>query len=89
MNTKRRIDFIIEENYNEKQIKEFLRYKAKVSARLVTKLKHDPEGIMLNGVHARTVDLMKTGDTLSITVPADNEEKVTAVTPLEYKLNVL
>lgn len=89
MNTKRRIDFTIEENYNGKQIKEFLRYKAKVSARLVTKLKHDPEGIMLNGVHARTVDLMKTGNTLSITVPADNEEKVTAVTPLEYKLNVL
>lgn len=89
MTTKRRIDFTIEEKYDGKQVFDFLRNKAKVSARLIPKLKHDPEGIMINGVHARTIDLLKTGDVLSITVPADKEEKVKAVAPLNYKLKVL
>lgn len=89
MNTKRRIDFTIEEDYDGKQVLEFLRNRAKVSARLIPKLKHDPEGIMINGVHARTVDLLKSGDTLSITVPADKEERLVAVPPLDYKLTVL
>ena len=89
MNTKRRIDFTIEENYDGKQVFDFLRNKAKVSARLIAKLKHDTEGVMINGVHARTIDLLKTGDVLSITVPADKEERVKAVAPLNYKLKVL
>ncbi len=89
MNTKRRIDFTIEEDYDGKQVLEFLRNRAKVSARLIPKLKHDPEGIMLNGVHTRTVDFLKSGDILSITVPADKEEKLVAVPPLDYKLRVL
>lgn len=37
------------------------------STRTITKLKHYPEGIRLNGVHARTIDLMKEGDDLCIT----------------------
>ena len=77
MNTKRRIDFTIEEKYDGKRVVEFLRNEAKASARLITKLKHDEDGIMLNGVHTRTVDLMKTGDTLSITLPVDKEEETT------------
>lgn len=89
MNTKRRIDFTIEEKYDGKQVFDFLRNRVKVSARLIPKLKHNPEGIMINGVHARTIDLLKTGDILSITVPADKEERVKAVAPLNYKLKVL
>lgn len=89
MNTKRRIDFTIEEKYDGKQVFDFLRNRVKVSARLIPKLKHDPEGIMINGVHARTIDLLKTGDILSITVPADKEERVKAVAPLNYNLKVL
>lgn len=89
MNTKRRIDFTIEEKYDGKQVFDFLRNRVKVSARLIPKLKHNPEGIMINGVHARTIDLLKTGDILSITVPADKEERVKAVAPLNYNLKVL
>lgn len=89
MNTKRRIDFTIEEKYDGKQVFDFLRNRVKVSARLIPKLKRNPEGIMINGVHARTIDLLKTGDILSITVPADKEERVKAVAPLNYKLKVL
>ena len=88
MNTKRRIDFTIEENYDGKKVLEYLKNKAKASSRLITKLKHDPEGIMLNGVHTRTIDLLKTGDVLSITLPADDEEVTSAVEPLPYPLKV-
>ena len=88
MNTKRRIDFTIEENYDGKKVLEFLKKQAKVSARLIPKLKHDEDGIMLNGVHARTVDLMKKGDILSITLPVDKEEQTNAVEPLPYPLKV-
>ena len=88
MNTKRRIDFTIEENYDGKKVLEFLKKQAKVSARLIPKLKHDEDGIMLNGIHARTVDLMKKGDILSITLPVDKEEQTNAVEPLPYPLKV-
>ena len=88
MNTKRRIDFTIEENYDGKKVLEFLKNQAKVSARLIPKLKHDEDGIMLNGIHARTVDLMKKGDILSITLPVDKEEQTNAVEPLPYPLKV-
>ena len=43
MNTKRRIDFTIEEKYDGKRVVEFLRNEAKASARLITKLKHDDD----------------------------------------------
>ena len=88
MNTKRRIDFTIEEKYDGKRVLDFLKNQAKASSRLITKLKHDPEGIMLNGVHTRTVDLMKKGDVLSITLPVDKEEQTSAVEPLPYPLKV-
>lgn len=88
MNTKRRIDFTIEERNNGEKVWEILKNEMQVSSRLITKLKHDPEGILLNGEHIRTVDFVKTGDILSITVPADMEEKTSAVAPLPYDLKV-
>ncbi len=88
MNTKRRIDFTIEENYNGKKVLDFLKNQAKASARLITKLKHDYDGIMINNIHARTIDLLKTGDILSITLPIDKEEQTSAVEPLPYPLKV-
>ena len=88
MNTKRRIDFTIEEKYDGKRVVDFLKCKAKASARLITKLKHDDDGIMLNGIHTRTIDLLKTGDILSITLPVDKEEQTSAVEPLQYPLKV-
>ncbi len=88
MNTKRRIDFTIEDKYDGKKVLEFLKNHAKASARLITKLKHDDDGIMLNGVHTRTIDLLKTGDILSITLPVDKEEQTSAVEPLPYPLKV-
>lgn len=89
MNIKRRLDFTIPEEYNGEKVLAFLKGEAKASARLITKLKHYDDGILLNGEHIRTVDTLKTDDILSITVPADREENISAVEPLEYDLKVL
>ncbi len=88
MNTKRRIDFTIDEQYDGQRVLDFLREKANASARLITKLKHDYDGIMLNFEHIRTIDTIHKGDILSITLPADKEERTSLVEPLPYPLKV-
>ena len=40
----------------------FLRFKQGISRKVVISLKHLPEGILLNGSHARTIDLLREGD---------------------------
>ena len=47
------------------QIQHFLRFKQGISRKVVISLKHLPEGILLNGSHARTIDLLREGDTLA------------------------
>ena len=51
------------------QIQHFLRFKQGISRKVVISLKHLPEGILLNGFHARTIDLLREGDTLEINLP--------------------
>lgn len=51
------------------QIQHFLRFKQGISRKVVISLKHLPEGILLNGSHARTIDLLREGDTLEINLP--------------------
>lgn len=48
------------------EIQQYLREKEGVSRRTVISLKHYPEGILLNGAHARTIDLLREGDLLEI-----------------------
>lgn len=48
-------------------IEPFLKKKQGYSTRTIKKLKHYPEGIRLNGIHARTIDLLSEGDDLCIT----------------------
>lgn len=89
MNTKRRLDFTIPNSYNGKKVLAFLKGEVKASARLITKLKQSDDGILLNGEHVRTVDTLKTGDVLSINIPADKKENISAVESLKYDLEVL
>ena len=53
------------------QIQHFLRFKQGISRKVVISLKHLPEGILLNGAHARTIDLLREGDTLEINLPEE------------------
>ena len=56
------------------QIQHFLRFKQGISRKVVISLKHLPEGILLNGSHARTIDLLREGDTLEINLPGQSPQ---------------
>lgn len=69
------IDFEIKKEHDGKSVRDFLRDFG-VSSSLLTKLKHTENGITLNGVFAKTIDKMKTGDTLTIKIENSGEMPV-------------
>ena len=48
-------------------VERYLKQQHGYSTRTLVKLKHYPQGLQLNGRHARTVDLLQAGDTLAVT----------------------
>ncbi len=74
----RQLSFVIPESYNGRKVIHFLRGEAGLSSRLTISLKYRPDGILLNGEHIRTIDLLKTGDTLTVNLP-DETNSVSAV----------
>ena len=83
--SRRRIDYIIPAEYDEKKVIAYLRGEAKLSSRLIRTLKHYPDGILLNGVHTRTVDIIHTGDTLSVNLPENESD----IEPVKYPLDIV
>lgn len=63
----RKINFIIDEKWENKKIRDFL-YDFGVSCALLTKLKQDEDGILLNGFPSRAIEALHTGDLLEITI---------------------
>lgn len=61
------INFTVPHAYDGRQVRCFL-YDFGVSSSLLKKLKNTENGIMLNGIPARAVDLMKKGDCLTIEI---------------------
>ncbi len=74
------IEFKITQNDDGKRIKDFL-YNFGISSSLLTKLKRTENGITVNGEFARTIDCIKQGDILKISIenkgnmPAPSAEK--------------
>lgn len=81
----RLIKYIIDEKNNSLKIYTFLKYRNGFSDRLIRSLKRHEDGIVLNGERAKTVDILKTGDTLSITIP----ESETGIEPIESELDII
>ncbi len=83
----RRLEFHIPQEYDGKTIRGFLKNEAEVSARMLRILKNEPLGITVNSVHARTVDLLHTGDVLVLQIPDDETASVSV--PTEIPLEIL
>ncbi len=83
----RKVIYTVPEGYDGAKLQSFLRVGQGYSARLITKLKKEPDGIMLNGEPARSIDLLKAGDTLEINFPEDKKEGVSI--PVEMPLDIL
>ena len=67
----RTLSFSVTEDYNGRKVLHFLRGSAGLSTKLIRRLKTIDNGILLNGQHARTIDLLHTGDTLTVSLPED------------------
>lgn len=67
------------------EIQHFLRFRQGISRKAVIALKNEPLGILRNGLHARTVDLLAAGDVLTISLP----ESARALPPCDIPVPVL
>lgn len=81
----RSISYTVTDYFDGKKVFNFLRGHVKISVRLLRTLKTVPGGIMLNGEQARTIDIIRKGDTVTINIPDDNTMSI----PIEYPLDVV
>ena len=67
----RTLIYRIDGEFDSKRLIAFLRGGLKMSSRTVVKLKNAPDGLLINGKHARTVDAVRAGDLLEINFPEE------------------
>lgn len=65
----RKLAYIIPSDFDGERVQNFLRGKVQISLRLLRSLKRVENGIELNGEHARTIDILHTGDVLTLNIP--------------------
>lgn len=78
----RKIDYKITEPCT---VNDFLRLHKGYSASLIKELKRTENGICANGVHIRTVDLLKPGDVLTVLIPCGKSE----IPPKNFPVNII
>ena len=61
---KRLIEYTVTEEYDGCTVSDILRSRLRMSGTLVKELKAHDDGITVNGCHARTVDRVRSGDTV-------------------------
>ena len=71
----RTLEYKIPCEYNEKRVLSFLKSEAGLSSRLIRALKMHENGLLLNGVHVRTVDILHEGDILTVNIPEDDMDE--------------
>ena len=67
----RTIEYPVDAAFDGKKLYSFLKGHCKLSSKLIRSLKRAERGLCVNGVHARTIDLLRTGDTVTICLPDD------------------
>ena len=80
-----KINFKVNEDYDKKLVKEFLRRKCEVSSTLLRQLKLIDNGITRNGEHIRAVDTVNVGDEIVITLPEEKND----ITPVNLPIDIL
>ena len=79
------ISYTVPQSYEGKKVIAYLRGEAGISCRLLKALKQTENGITLNGMHIRTVDLLHEGDILAVNIPCPDSE----IEPVKIPLDVL
>ena len=81
----RKIDYTVTSEYDGRKVIHFLRGYCGVSSRLLRSIKFTDDGMKLNGVKTRTVDRLKEGDIVTITLPEDEN----APEPLAAEIDII
>ena len=81
----RRIDFIVEPSYDGFTVEKYLMSVKGISRRLITKIKYS-SGILIGGNPARTIDILCSGDVLSVIMDDEKslEENSSLDIPIVY-----
>ncbi len=79
----RTINYIVPEEWSGEKVGVFLRTYEKVSLGLLRSLKRTENGLLLNGEHTRTVDIIKTGDVITLNIPERERELIHLDLPLD------
>src|SRR5574344_31504 len=80
-----KLSFIVSQEHNNMDARTFLRKECGVSARIITCLKREKDGILRNGNPLRTVDKIFTGDVIKINLPKDKNE----IKPVKGNLDIV
>lgn len=68
------LEYTIGDDFDGKKLYTFLKAGIHASARTVTKLRHSDDGLKINGEHARTVDILKKNDVVTVVLPEMQSE---------------
>lgn len=79
------IEYTVPKEFDGKKVYNFLRGYVKISTRLMRSLKRTPDGIMLGDKQGRTIDIIHTGDKITLNIPEDE----TAPIPIEFPLDIV
>lgn len=78
----RELTYPVPERYDNITVQTFLRRGCGVSARLLAKLKRVEQGITADGVHVRSIDRLRSGQTVRLRLPEDTVHIDAAELPL-------
>lgn len=67
----RKLTFVIENGFDEIMLQDYLMGYKNFSRRMITRLKELPDGMLVNGAHARSIDRISAGDEVEINLPTD------------------
>lgn len=81
----RTISYTVPPEYDGAKVYTFLKTHMKISLTLLRSLKRVEDGLLLNGEHTRTVDIIHTGDTVTVNMP----EKEREIIPLDIPLDIV
>lgn len=82
----RKIEFFIDNDNENVKIKDYLKRRG-VSHRMLCVLKRTENGILKNGVGARSIDILNSGDTLTLNLPSD--EGTASAVPADIPLDII
>lgn len=72
----RKIEAVIPKEYEGQKLYNFIKGKMKMSSKLIRTLKTYDDGLLINGVHTRTIDPVHEGDRLTVNIREDERMSI-------------